>query len=392
MPTNKHSAKPSGNGYLFQFLYALLLSLEKGKTSEGLRVSIENFDDIAFEDKNGNPVELIQSKHSSVPKKLNDSSIDLWKTLYIWCERLKTQKTINEIFILVTTSSASPKSIAKYLSIENAERDTDLAVNLILEKAKALKGKDTKIYRDYICNKTPHFLKTLCEMIFVIGSVKQIGELENEISNSVFIAVRKKDRKPLYESFTGWWLQQVILLLDASNRSISIDQITTKLQDLAYQLHNDDLPIEFLGIEPSWSENWEMKTFVKQLRLIFLNDSGVKNAVRDYYRAFEQRSKWAKDDLLIDDELKKYESKLSEEWERRRDAFHADVDLSNTQDQQKVGMKLFNWMSTSANYPIRRYVSEEYVTRGSYHILADRLEVGWHPEFLKKLKEILQDE
>jgi hypothetical protein len=32
------------------------------------------------------------------------------------------------------------------------------------------------------------------------------------------------------------------------------------------------------------------------------------------------------------------------------------------------------------------------MTRGSFHMLADELRVGWHPEFLARLRHLLEPE
>ena len=49
-------------GYLYQCRYALLRGLEEGKSHAGHALTIEKFDDVAFED-SGDPIELIQTKH-----------------------------------------------------------------------------------------------------------------------------------------------------------------------------------------------------------------------------------------------------------------------------------------------------------------------------------------
>ena len=43
-------------------------------------------------------------------------------------------------------------------------------------------------------------------------------------------------------------------------------------------------------------------------------------AIRDYYRAFEQRSRWAREDFLVDGELENYERELVEAWQPRHAA------------------------------------------------------------------------
>ena len=79
-----HEASASATGYLFQCRYALLAGLRATLDSPQLEISIEKFDDIAFE-ADGNAIELIQTKHHIANRgNLTDGSTDLWKTLLIW--------------------------------------------------------------------------------------------------------------------------------------------------------------------------------------------------------------------------------------------------------------------------------------------------------------------
>ena len=49
-------------------------------------------------------------------------------------------------------------------------------------------------------------------------------------------------------------------------------------------------------------------------------------------------------------------------------------------------------MERIANFPIRKQVTEDYIVRGSYHILADQEppKVWWHPKFVEELEKLLE--
>jgi hypothetical protein len=81
---NAPEASRSATGYLFQCRCVLLLGLQAIPSAPELEISIEKFDDIAFEAV-GEPIELIQTKHHLGKKgNLSDGSVDLWNTLLIW--------------------------------------------------------------------------------------------------------------------------------------------------------------------------------------------------------------------------------------------------------------------------------------------------------------------
>ena len=79
-PSHTHEASASATGYLFQCRYSLLAGLQAIPDSPQLEISVEKFDDVAFE-ANGEPTQLIQTKHHiGTTGSLSDASTDLWKT------------------------------------------------------------------------------------------------------------------------------------------------------------------------------------------------------------------------------------------------------------------------------------------------------------------------
>ena len=83
---SNHQATEQMLGYLYQIRYALALLLKNDNPD--YQISIEKFDDVAF-DKDGQPVQLIQLKHHIKQKgNLTDSSADLWRTLKVWIDSL----------------------------------------------------------------------------------------------------------------------------------------------------------------------------------------------------------------------------------------------------------------------------------------------------------------
>lgn len=46
-----------------------------------------------------------------------------------------------------------------------------------------------------------------------------------------------------------------------------------------------------------------------------------------------------------------------------------------------------NFAKTCPKIPFRREFKEDFLTRGSYHMLSDKLKLGWHPKFKENLDE-----
>ena len=125
----------------------------------------------------------------------------------------------------------------------------------------------------------------------------------------------------------------------------------------------------------------DARPFVQQLRRIKIGSTRIEYAIRDYYRASEQRSRWAREDLLLDGELKSYEQTLVEAWEPRHAAALDELTLGCPPEiKVTLGQAVFKWVEHDASFPLRS-VRERFLTHGSYHILSNRFAVGWHPDF-----------
>src|SRR5437870_4042100 len=125
-PRNPHEASASAIGYLFQCRYALFAGLRAIPETPQLSISIETFDDVASES-SGEPTELIQTKHH-IGKigDLTDVSVDLWKTLSIWLQRVAedVEALFRMRFVLLTTGHAPDGSAAASLRLRDRDEKT----------------------------------------------------------------------------------------------------------------------------------------------------------------------------------------------------------------------------------------------------------------------------
>jgi hypothetical protein len=165
------------------------------------------------------------------------------------------------------------------------------------------------------------------------------------------------------------------------------------MADLREQFKKDSLPVDDDLLEFSLDEATQRlhanSTFVRQLELIRATRQRIANAVRDYYRAFEQRSRWLRDDLLLVGELGSYERRLIEEWGMMFEAMKNELGAEEAEAaKEKAARELLRW-AEHVVLPIRKNVTEPFVTRGSFHMLADAPHVGWHPEFRDRLAKLL---
>jgi hypothetical protein len=165
------------------------------------------------------------------------------------------------------------------------------------------------------------------------------------------------------------------------------------MADLREQFKQEALPIDddllTFTLDDATKAAHEDSTFVRQLEIIKAGKRRIAAAIRDYYRAFEQRSRWLRDDLVVGLDLHKYEQRLHQEWELIFEAMRDEVGASATDEaQEEAARSVLAWAERTP-IPIRPGVTEPFVTRGSLHMLADEVRIGWHPEFRARLEALL---
>jgi hypothetical protein len=387
------SAGSQALGYLYQARYALYLVLTN---KEELELAVESLDDITFFEDENNPLELLQLKHhTNTQASLTDSSSDLWKTIRVWSTQLQENKISlpDTLLTLVTTAEASASSAAFLLRPVKA-RDSKRALQKLLEVSNKSENKNLTKSFEVFKALNPIQQGQLIDSIQIIDSSPDIIDITPKIKEKL-IAVRREHRDAVYERLEGWWFEKVVKhLRDNSVNFISGFEVRDKICEINDQFKPDALPIDFFDLEiPDQPEiSQDNRHFVTQLKEIAVHNKRIEKAILDYYKAFEQRSRWAREELLFGGEIEQYEKRLIDEWERYMLALQDEMPNSDDEDEcKKVGRKVFNWMEQNADIRIRSQVTEPYVMRGSYHILADQNppRIHWHPKFVERLSQLL---
>lgn len=398
--SGKFTAADPALGYLYQVRCALMWSLQRLRTEATFEISIEALDDVAFENK-GSPEELLQTKHhKNRSANLTDASSDLWKTLRVWIESTGAGKISSEATLcLVTTEQASPGSIAKYLGVGD-ERDIDTAItNLEIIAQTSTSQSNADSYKSYL-EFAPEARTALIERVIVVDSAPAIDDLDTLIKDEIFWAAPREHQETFVKYLEGWWFGRVVTQLsniEIEDRILS-EELETQIDELRDNFKQDSLPIadDLLRYEldEETAESHQNFPFVHQIGLATSNRTRIAAAIRDYFRAFEQRSRWQRQDLLFVGDLSIYEKALIEEWEL---VFAATEDEIGTEATELVksnaAKNILGWVeSSNIKSRIRAQVSQPFITRGSLHILANDLRIGWHPEFYNRLEHLLEGE
>lgn len=389
MTISKYSASAPLLGYLYQCRLALLETLKRLKDSPDINVSIETLDDVVFETE-GSATEVIQVKHHISRKaQLTDASTDLWKTIRIWCD-LFSEGLVEEdsVFYLMTTEKSAEKSAARCLSIEC--RNIEEAEKILLQTCQISTNQSNKEgYQKYI-SLNSNQRRELLSKVYVLDSIPLSNELDTILNKELWGHCDRQYAVQFLQYLEGWWFQKIVSGLDGSKAvevNITGVEVDAQLASLREQFKFDSLPVhqDIISANPD-VELFKEWLFAKQLRLINISESRVHRAVKNYYKASEQRSRWVRESLLVDNDLELYDDKLIEEWEIRFDQAKDSLPKNPEEsDHITSGKGVFGWAEAEVQIPIRSSCQELFITRGTYQILSNDLRVGWHPEYKTRL-------
>jgi len=400
-PTNERgqfSADAAALGYFYQVRLALVEALKGIGSAEDFSIFVETIDDVVFE-KSDSSLDILQTKHHvSRTANLTDASEDLWKTIRIWCELIKSGSLSTRTkFFLVTTGVAGEGTAPSYLRA-NSSRAVNVAIERLNSTAVTSVSVSNKDSYDAYKALSVVERKLLFESVFILDGAPDIANLEGLLRQAVYIAVDDNQVTAFLERLEGWWFRRVLEQLYEKNPlPILREELSSALSDFRDQFRRDNLPVDLdLMIQSIDASGYQDKVFVEQLRLIGLGNPRILIAINEYFRAYEQRSRWMRENLLFIGELGKYEAVLEKEWNIRFEQMKQRLGDDATEEAMKADANtLYEWIESGLHPTVRPRVTEPSIARGTFHMLANYVQeneprVGWHADFKARIRTLLE--
>ena len=397
---DQYAAGEQGLGYIYQPRFGLLKLLQ---LPESTSILIEKDDDLDFIDKDGVKT-LASLKHKGIGDRLTDLSTDFWKSVRIWLARYNRdgRSEASLRFFLFSTGTVSSTSFLRRFLLESPAEDgevmslSQIASDVLAKTESKLIGPIAEEFHKLNDDEKEDFLSR----IVIFDGGPRIEDVPSIIKDQHMRSIRRDNRDAIFERLEGWWNDTIVnLLVGKRTDPIFGYEISDKLSAFSEEYKSDNLPITFRGKVPEGeidADN-DPRIFVAQLREIGIASNRIRNAILDYYRAFEQRSSWARESLLVSGEMEEYEDRLVDEWSRYRDVIFEELDEQSADAVLlEAGKALYRWVDlesgNSSTLRIRERVTEPYVVRGGFHILANSRplpRVYWHPRFLDRVGQVL---
>lgn len=379
---SKHSASGSLYGYLFQFDRALYWL-----ACRGTKVGIETEDDVVSFEAKGKTIRE-QDKCSIVnTNPLSNRSKNLWKSLKIWVDAIEAGEVdlSNTEFHLVTNIGSS-----ECLARQMGRAKDDDSIDLCVEKLRDLGKNPSDSISDYVgtvlgCND-----ETLKEMIRRIYFTDSDNYGREDLMGSIVSCLHIPETLPsdkIINELLGWMVSRAkTLWLSGKPAWITKEEFDEYYSKVSYRFSTQkfiETPARDLMhlIDINLKDHMD-RIFVKQLSLLEIEDDYIMDSIRDYNFCSYERTRIAQQGSVTKGELDNFENVLVERWKpifMRNSSMKMHPDIIN-------GIKTYT-ETIDHKEPLAGQSTENYyLTRGTYHMLADILDVGWHPKFKELLK------
>ena len=392
---SEFDASASMLGYLYQIRFGLYLTFRKlpeVDDPEQFNISIETLDDVAFE-KDGSAIELLQTKYHGAPGNLTNRSADIWKTIRVWVDAINNDALVlgRTTLTLITTQSLPEDTIAYHLS-SGSERDTAKALSIMLDVCSEENTTNAKGYAAFQSLSEAQ-KKAFVNDIYIIGQSDNLMQIRTKLCRYGRQYVASEFVEAFIDRVEGFWLQWCIEKLSQNPSGvINLGDVQNLLDKIRPEYTVTNLPAEFTDALPNILEiEQNTRNFVRQLHLFNAPKIMIEQAIVNYFRAFEQRTKWTSDGLLEPGELKGYDLRLREKWLEHKSFVELNSDIESLSDMRRYSAELYQKCLQNGVIPIRKDFIEAYVAKGSYHILSDQLKIGWHPDYSAMLGSSNED-
>lgn len=388
-----HAAEGSALGFLYQSFYALrsLVML----TTDDAAVIVEQLDDIELK-ADGQRL-LYQLKHSisAKPPGITLKSRPIWRTMKVWIDALPVLNLAETRLHLVAVGAIPADSPLLALTDDAADR-VDLVAAMIREAERVLGARESAEksgkplpYGDRVDGCRAFLALSEAERLNLLRRAAirpnspTIAEVEKEIAGCFHI-VLPEHRAAVARRLVEWWDRQVVYsLCGKRDRVITRAELQSQIMAIVADLEQDKLVPDFETLAPP-DDYQSDGMLARQIALVKGKPFDLKRAIREEWKAREQRGRWAADNPAMRAKITNYDHVLQEHWSDRHEEMVDACTGLEANRKCESGLALLRWTHNEAPttlQPIAVGWVAPYYVRGSYQVLAINLEVGWHPDY-----------
>lgn len=398
---NKTLVPDKLQGYMLQVKHMLyeLISVDDRV------VSVEKLDDVAVEIDGEVIAEQVKSVTSANNPIAERSSV-FWKTLYNWCTYIEDGSLPSGAilrFVVVSNGSITPGSIQE--SFKNAHSDAEAQKALIDAKTAILGTSPDEPTAD-VYTALPDAYRDYAKYLFDGSRAKTvcniIKAMEIEIHNNTYDEdlLKRFSSQTIPVEYADLMLTDMLGWVTRTVESFTKDNKPAYIAAKDYrealntQIRASDTKTILRAVSqaPSNAEQRgeveRLDTYIRQLKLIEMDDTALYEAASDFLRTKIDKIEWAQRGIVNTQSFDDYHDALCRTWTNRKQL----MALQYGTDSIACGKAVyFSCREDSGRQKLQGVETPPFFGSGSLQGLAndpaDTPRIGWHPQYIELLKE-----
>lgn len=349
-------------------------------------VGLEYADDVSVHSSDGSTlVEQCKSALKSNP--ISDWAEDLWKTFHLWIDNANAgvYNPAKTRFQLYVTPIKSGK-FAERLSDLSSENEILALLEEIAKRRKKLSSSSKSAeHLDAVFAADPKLV------VQIIQNFQLITEDQDPLS-PIYAHLDATVSKETMEKASSYGIGNSMERIDKAVRNGSVplilaNEFRTKFRAFVNKYDATNV-LHSLAEQPGDAVVQDTLSrappFVRQLNLINADIETTTRAASDYLRSSADRTSWAADGLIFEDSVDEYHETLKQ----RHGHVRGEVDLTHgTLEPPKRGLLVYHKCCQATPIPLQGRVLPVHFMTGSLNDLANSEVIGWHPDYVKLMKQ-----
>lgn len=334
-----------------------------------------------------------QVKSGLAHNPISDRSTDLWKTFANWLNGRRSGKIPAGTKFILYVAQPYKGKIAQKLSDCRTKQDAKAAIVAIrkefwgdaptFEKRASIPEKLAKHVNTVLGASESALVDIVRAFTLEGGTGAPYDELANEIACA---PVGAENVEEILRQLAGWVRITVSKLIEKGLPAVvSRDEFHEEYVAAVRKFDRSDTALPTYATPPTdeqiQAEVFLDQNYLRQLRLIGAEDETVLDAINTFLMAATDRTEWAKRGYIHRTSLVEYEAALKRVWNSKKMAVKVQARGKQPED---FGTLLLS-SCLEASVPLQGKIVSTHFTPGSFHKLANTLDIGWHPDFAKLL-------
>jgi hypothetical protein len=364
-----------------RFLHHLL------RSQPGDTVALECIDDVSGTQHGEEYVEQVKSGLAHNP--ISDRSTDLWKTFANWLNGRRSGKIPTGTKFVLYVAQPYKGKIAQKLSDCATKQDAKAAIAAIrkefwgeapLFKKRASIAEKLAKHVNVVLSASEN---ALVDIVRAFTLECGIGAPYEEIAQAIASApVGAENIEQILQQLAGWIRTTVFDRIEKGYPAVvSRDEFHREYVAAVRKFDRSDTILPSYATPPTpealQAEVFRDQTYLRQLNLIGAEQETVYDAMNTFLMAAIDRTEWAKRGYVHRSGFVEYEAALKRIWNSKKMAVKVQMQGRSPED---FGTVLLS-SCLEAVVPLQGKTVSTHFTPGSFHKLANTLDVGWHPDF-----------